>query len=465
MEDREGSTTIYETESGMDSIVEGKPSKTYIKGYEVGQLGQKFGYAFTEKLNIEIKGGYYTDRRTQVPELKSKIEELFSDLSLGGKMRYIFNHDHVINFSYNFDQYQKKNDYIENGRKEKTYKDILHNIRLDYNTVIAGKHYLTSGLEVNAEKLKHYMFKDTTDNQVENYVLYIQDEYHIGNGLFFTEDNLSIAGGLRMDYHSEYDLHISPKLSLLYRYKIITFRGGYASGFRSPSLKELYAEWDHQSMFMLMGNPDLSPEKSHQYSLSAELNKGAFHASVSGYTNRFRDKIVEEYRTNETGENEYIYINSEKAKTSGVDVITQIRLPFGLNLKGSYAYVNDHTEIDGRNRSNVRPHSMTFRAEYGQDIGKCRLNLSLNGRWMSSVNSWSKDSGTGLFSYKKNPSRDIWKLNIYAKLPRGIALNAGIDNLFNFRDKNVSGDTYSTLYRGMDYIVNLSVNLADMFKL
>ena len=40
------------------------------------------------------------------------------------------------------------------------------------------------------------------------------------------------------------------------------WRANYSMGYRSPSIKELFFNWDHLGMFMIKGNEDLKPEKN-----------------------------------------------------------------------------------------------------------------------------------------------------------------------------------------------------------
>ncbi|MDR1274705.1 MAG: TonB-dependent receptor [Odoribacteraceae bacterium] len=451
LDDREGTTTVYETAGRRDSVVLGQPGTTAVSGYRVWQASEKLGYDVNGHLSLTATGSYYAYHRSYLAALNNKKEDLSAEYSAGARAKYIFNENHVLELSYNRDHFDKHIDYILTGRKEHTYRDVLDNARLAYSLAPGEKHHLVTGVEVNAERLMHYMFKDTTSNGVRNYVYYLQEEYRALEGL-------SLVAGARLDYHSEYDLHVSPKLSAMYRRGMFTFRGGFATGFRSPSLKELYSEWDHQGMFTLLGNRDLKPEVSRQFSLSAEINRGIFNATVSGYVNRFKRKIVLQ-EVIENGEWFMVNMNADEAKTAGVDVTARARFAFGLGLRASFAYVDDYAEIDGRNRSSVRPRSSTFRAEYGRDIGKTRAHASLSGRWMCAVNVWSLNQGTGLYSYQKNAARDSWKLNLAAEFPRGISLVAGIDNIFNFKDKNVTGDTYASLSRGIDYMLTLSIKI------
>lgn len=454
--DRNGSETIYERPGQTDSVVVAQKDTSGVRGYETIHLQQKLGYNFNEKLSVDLKGSYY--RNDLLEPSQTDEETRFSNYTIGGNVHYIFNALSQLTLSYNHSKFDKHETTVATDHEIHTYGDMKNTARLNYTNVIAEKHALTAGLEFDGEKLNHYMFKDTTAKDMQTYTLYVQDEFGITN-------HFSLVGGFRADHHSAYDLHISPKITAMYRINGFSFRGGYAAGFRSPSLKELYTEWSHRGMFMMIGNPDLKPETSHHVSVSAEYTKGIFNASVSGYYNWFNDKIVT-YMTDERMEggkiNNMSYENSDSARTYGIDVNAQLKLPFDLTLKGSYSYVNDKTEINGRNSSYVRPHSATVRAEYKKRIGNVRTTYGLSGRWMGSVEAWSYSSSTGLYSKKVYDARSIWRLNAMAQFPRGINLNVAVENLFNFKDKNVSGDNYASLTRGTEFIATLSINIADL---
>ena len=49
-----------------------------------------------------------------------------------------------------------------------------------------------------------------------------------------------------------------------------SIRANYAGGFRSPTLKEMYMNFDMAGMQMIYGNPDLKPEKSNNFNLAFE---------------------------------------------------------------------------------------------------------------------------------------------------------------------------------------------------
>ena len=132
-------------------------------------------------------------------------------------------------------------------------------------------------------------------------------------------------------------------------------------------------------------------------------------------------------------------------------------------LKGAYAYIDAHSKVDGYNMASDRPHSLTFTANYSKTMGKVTLSAALNGRWMSSVETWYK-SGNG-YVQNEYDSRTFCSLNLSGRFPRGFRFTAGVDNLFDFKDKNVTADQSVTPQRGIGFTGTLSVNLADLFKL
>ena len=169
-EERKPTKRLYELPDGRDSIgVNPKLGKYNMRGYETFSIAQKLGYDFTDKLSAELNGSFYQNKLLYVKE--GKISERFRDFTFGGKMNYIFNENSRLDLSYHYDNYFK--DDIDSADHHKTkirYRDILNNVRLNYSLLLAERHSLTVGSEVNAEKLRTNWFKDTTANSITNYV-------------------------------------------------------------------------------------------------------------------------------------------------------------------------------------------------------------------------------------------------------------------------------------------------------
>ncbi|KGN99315.1 TonB-dependent receptor [Porphyromonas macacae] len=432
---------------------EGKPSTgTLIRGFKVWDAVQKLSCNITDNLSVELKGSYYHNKRA--PQETKGFQDIFSDYTLNGRVNYLISPEQQLKISYLFDHYKKDKDF-ESGRVRTDYRNRTQTARADYVGTF-GDHTVSAGLDFNYEYLKHYMLKDSADAKAGTYALYAQEDWKVGNKINFIL-------GLRADYHSKYHWHLTPKLSAMYRpVSSLALRVGFSQGFRSPSLKELYQEYDMGGLgiMMLYGNPDLKPETSHQFALSAEYTEGAFNASVSAYYNRFRNKIVYALLGDNTKDRRYV--NAEKAKTLGAEYIMRYRFSWGLTLTGAYAYVNDFQETKGKNTSFVRPHSITFSGMYSKRIGKVRSFVSLNGQWDSKLKTYDFSSD-GTHTLAVYDARTLCSLNLGAQFPRGIMLMLGIDNLFNYKDK-AADSSLQLPQKGLSLVGTLNLNFADMFN-
>lgn len=454
VEDEEGFVSeILRPDGTITQDTSGKLSSG-VKGNKIRQIDQKFGYSFTDDLRFTLNGSYYDNHVQEVYE--SKAQDVYSTYTINPRLFYTLNEKHVLSLSYLLDDYKKKIEYRK-APTEKEYEDFTHTLRFNYSGQFGGRHTLTAGFELNTQKLQHYWFDNGSGKKfdAQTYVLYLQEDWKVS-------EQFSVVAGVRSDCRSDYGFHASPKISLMFRIGVLALRGGYGMGFRLPSLKELHSEYDMggQGMFMIYGNPDLKPETSHQGTLSAEITKGIFNGSVSGYYTRFKDEIA--LGLTEDGKNQK-YANVANATKSGVDVMGSLRFKLGLTLQGSYAYVNADEKTDGRNTSTARPHSLTFGANYVREIGQVKLSLALNGRWMSGVDVWYKNDEN--YVLEAFDPLTVCNLNLAGKFPRGIKVVCGIDNLLNFKRKHVSTDSSVFPQRGLGFTGTLSVNVADLFKL
>lgn len=453
--DEKGKVTTTVQPDGTTTETLSAPGTTTVYGYSIWDATQKFGYTFTDKLSADVKGSFYHNERDI--RLGKKYQDFFIDYTLNGKVKYLIDENQQLSASYIYDNYRKDKEYFDAGYTRTDYRNRTQTARADYVGTF-GNHTLSAGMEANMEYLKHYMMKDSADASNETYALYLQEDWKI-------TETLNVIAGLRGDYHCKYHLHVTPKISAMYQpCSVFTLRAGYSQGFRSPSLKELYQEYDMggQGWMMLYGNADLKPETSNQYSISAEATKGGLNLSVSAYHNRFKNKIA--YSSLGDGTSNMQYINAEKAKTTGVEAIVQWRIDCGLTLSGSYAYVDDYQEVDGKNTSPVRPHSITFNAVYTRKFGKIGTNLSLNGQWSSQLDTYSFSSNSKEYELVSYDARTLCTLNAGVQFPKGLALNIGIDNLFNYKDKAVDS-SLQLPQRGLSWVGTVNINLADMFGL
>ena len=454
IEDTEGKTTVVTSPDG-ETVNTGDPQYTTVYGYNIWDLTQKLGYTCNERLSTELKGSFYHNKRDI--RTGKNYQDFFIDYTLSGKVKYLPAENQQITLSYLFDSYKKNKDYFKSGKTDTDYHNKTQTPRVDY-TGTFGAHTISAGFEGNLEYLKHYFMKDTSSVSMQTYALYLQEDWKV-------TERLNVVAGVRADYHRKYHLHVTPKLSLMYTpWDFLTFRAGYSQGFRSPSLKELYQEYDMGGLgwMMLYGNPNLKPETSNQYALSAEFTKGGLNMSVSATHNRFKNRITLQSLNDGTSDSRYE--NAERARTTGIETIVRYRWAFGLTLTGSYAYTDDYEEVEGLNTSSVRPHTATFSALFTRKFGKIGTNLSLNGQWACPFDRYSVNTEQETVTRISYDARTICSMNAGVTLPRGVSLNVGVDNLLNYRDK-AADSSLQVPQKGISLIGTVNINLADMFRL
>lgn len=121
------------------------------------------------------------------------------------------------------------------------------------------------------------------------WALFAEDEWRLAA-------RLSLTGGLRYDHHSAFGGHTSPRAYLVWRAAgDWTVKGGISLGFKTPRLDQLadgITGFTGQGTRPTIGSPGLRPETSTSYEISAGYDRGAAHATLTAFANRFHHKIA-----------------------------------------------------------------------------------------------------------------------------------------------------------------------------
>lgn len=442
-------------------VAEETLKETYVAGYKDYSILPKVSFNLGSKLEIEAKGGYYFKERNEGGMSGQKVRNRFYDYTGGLKATYSVSDKQHITVSGNYDKYDKYNYYKLLDEKEKNYTNEQYRVSALYDLMVAGKHSLVAGVEYFSEDLMTYMFESDGANEsrdAQTYSVFAQQDWVLN-------DKVTLVGGLRYDYHSQFKGHLSPRLSVMYKpIQNITLRGGYSGGFRSPTLKELYTNWFHPygGGFQIIGNENMKAEASNNFNFSAEGTFGKTLITAMAQYSIIDDKISNIWIDNDTTQ----YVNMGKAKIFSTEFTISHRFNKNLSLKGTYAYVHD----DLGKRSTVRPHTATFRADYTSSFFK-KYNpaISFSGKYFSGMDIYGTgditetDDETGIDKevseeYKvRYDGYSVWRLTLTQPLPFNLSLNAGINNLFDYKTKFYS--FYSNVSPGRTFYIGLKWKL------
>ena len=255
-------------------------------------------------------------------------------------------------------------------------------------------------------------------------------------------------GALRYDYFSNQSLsHLTPKLSVRYRpVRRLTFRFGYGMGFRAPTLKEKYYNFDMAGIWTVDGNPNLKAEVSHNFNLSAEYFRGRYCFTMSGYYNNINDKIATgaPYYKNLSDVIPHLpYLNLADYSVVGGEFTALARWSNGLSARFSYALTDEHLP---RNKNNDRVNNQYIPAR------KHSLSAQAN---------WDHQFGTKGINTIHYPAYSIWKLSTVHRLGKAVKLTVTLDNLLNYKPKYYYLN--APLTDGLNLQVGASVDLDNLF--
>ena len=450
-------------------------------GYRSNIVGQKFTYAPNQHLALNA-GMDYSYKITSRPETREDItggtdyEMRYKGLrwNVGGIYKFTSRNSLQANFVVDRYRYGKEydvatktyqiGDYVQSKKQRMMDGEIKAILGFTTNsTTIFGADWRQDHLTATSGNI---------NEKVYTLAAYAQHE------IKFLKD-FTATLGLRLTHHETFNNHLTPKVALMYAPGEFRFRATYSAGFRAPGLDELYYHYfsvNRGKPQISFGNQDLTPEKSHYFSLNAEYRSQTVAVSLTGFINRIQDMVVKqnlpvdaltldmlrkefpEMTDDQASKLEQyaVYQNSDKGDVKGVQLNVSANLFSGFNLSANYAYTYARTKSDAEwtplERS-VR-HTATIAADYHHAWKRYRLNVNLNGRLQSK---------TYYPGYEDAPGYGIW--NLYTTHTFDVARWAliepsiGIDNIFNRVDRRIDSATrkYALYSPGTMLVVGLKV--------
>jgi len=104
-------------------------------------------------------------------------------------------------------------------------------------------------------------------------------------------ENFNLQPGIRYIYNFKFDAPLVYSLNVKWDFfKIMSLRGSYAKGFRAPSIKELYLNFQDIN-HNIRGNPDLEAETGNNFNIWLDINLDKKSHFISNSTNLYYNKI------------------------------------------------------------------------------------------------------------------------------------------------------------------------------
>lgn len=413
-------------------------------------LKERLTYHVTDSWKLIARGGYFT----RVSE-RANYDDHYKDYSGGLRSVWDITPSQNLELSYSYDQYDKSR-YVGGARThDHDYSNRQHILHGLYNRTF-GKHVLTVGADYMHDYLSTYQFTDGTSQSQYSLDAFAQFDYNPVKWF-------NVVASVRDDYFSASSSNaVTGRLATLFKLNYWSIRASYAGGFRAPTLKEMYMNFDMAGMQMIYGNPDLKPERSHNYNLSVEHYgevkggwlPGSYSVNLSGYYNFYNRRITTaDYAGDDEREEGAMYANEDGVKVTGIDVNARYRTRMGLGASVSYNYLHVANRALDSQFSQPRPHSATWRLDYEKSLCSAyQFYVGLSGRYLAQADSNLDTDG----------AYSLWKFTLQQTVWKGVRVNFVIDNLFAYKPDIYYWNSAPTT--GRTWSVGLSIPVHDLFK-
>ena len=434
-----------------ESVLTDDSNLNRLYGQKTYNVKERLTWRATDQLTLIGRGSYFF--RTSE---RDTYDYHFNAYSAGLKGRYAWNRDRYLELSYAYDQYDKAN-FLPDGTRthDHDYSNQQHVAHALFHQSF-GKSSLIVGADYMHDYLTTYQFVEGATHSQNNIDGYAQFDWNI-------TERLNFVGSIRYDYFSaSRKKAYTERMALVYKLPWVTLRANYALGFRAPTLKELYMHFDMGNMgYMILGNPNLEPEKSNNINLSIERTSrinnsgfldGRYSFTLMGYCNIFEKRITTIAGDDYNGMPSAIYWNEDGIKVWALDASLAHVWDCGLSFKLNYSWMRETGNVIYSQFSQPRLHSLTWRIGYDHRFSRYyAIDAALSGRRQGKPQSGDTSVDQGY---------TIWKLMLQQHLWRGVSVNTAIDNLFNYKPKSYY--YCSPLTTGTSFSIGVSIDLDRM---
>ncbi|WP_028358269.1 ligand-gated channel protein [Brackiella oedipodis] len=424
-------------------------AKLSLKAGDDHDFGLEMSRTLQDRDSMTGKSTAEVDPRNgrRYEDSKSRYSRNNYSLSHNGRWSDIFSTDSYVQY-----------DETENpGRSMK-----LRNTEAETKgNLLLGSHALTFGAMYQYESLGDQGNQyDKSLDKITRYqwALFAEDEWSI-------TDNFSLTGGARMTHDENYGSHWTPRAYAVWHIvPELTLKGGVSWGFKAPGLRQSVGGWGQITggggvPAIIMGNPDLQPEKSVSEEIGFIWNPMAeISTSLTFFNTDYKDKISEVRRCQdkknlptchvEPGDKGYKFIsdrvNVDKAVMRGVEATANFQIYDEWSLKTNYTYTYSRQKsgINSGRPLNKNPRHM--------------VNASLDYDPREDLNLWTRvnfRSRTSEYLSRTTmsdatPSFTFVDLGVNYKISKNFDVGLGVYNVF---DKRVTSEDFDAVYDGRRY--------------
>jgi vitamin B12 transporter len=227
-------------------------------------------------------------------------------------------------------------------------------LKLDLQTdvEVASGQWLTLGYETERESVNARSFQ-RTHQSVRTRAGFAQQQLAVSDRLYATV-------GARVDEHEQFGSQLTYRAALAYLSPALgtKLHASFGTGFKSPTVEDLFGRTPPGAPFPFRGNPDLEPERSRGWDAGVEqpLFGGRLRLGVTYFQNRIRDLIT-------TAPTFDTLINVERARTDGFETFLELRPWESIRARIDHTYTMSENADTGEDLLRRPSHKLTGKLE------------------------------------------------------------------------------------------------------
>ena len=403
-----------------------------IEGTEHLSVAQKLYYEPTKSLSLQAYGSMFFMNSYDL--IQDMTFSQSRDFMAGVKLKYDVKNWFTVNLSLHGDFYDRFKRHERIDERKNVYKSKIFEPRLTLTSSYFTGHNIILGVEHTTDELTSDRFvnRRMTTRSLHETEYFLQDEWTVNS-------HWMLSSGVRTNFSKAFGFMWMPKIAIKYALdNHWALRANYSMGYRAPSIKELFFNWDHLGMFQIKGSENLQSEKNNYFSLGAEYTKDRFFINVNAYANIFNKKIEGVWRIYDMQYN-FEYINLKSQRMLGVEAIMKWRLTDNFMLNATYSYVNVSKQ-NGIQVNTTSPHAATASIDYTLNRPNYRLksifSTSIMGEKKFDVQDrvWVKEHNKSYDAYFRCilPTYVLCNLAVVQTFYNKVKLTIGVDNIFNY---------------------------------
>ncbi|NAR70322.1 ligand-gated channel protein [Acinetobacter haemolyticus] len=338
--------------------------------------------------------------------------------------------------------------------------NTINKINFDQHSLSFGGMYLKEELDDQGNQLSVGGAKPVSHLDRYSWALFAENAWNI-------VDDFTLTSSLRLDKDEKFGDHWSPKVYGVWGVNDNwVIKGGVSTGYKTPALRATVAEWGQatggsQSSGVIVGNPNLKPEKSVNYEVSFNWdNLDDLTAGLTLFNSEFKDKITE-IRTCQSdsgtrgcdwlGEKfDFVSLreNVDKANMRGAEATFGWKVLPNVNLSANYTFTDTEQKSGinkGKPLNEMPKHMFNTTADW-------EINDQFSSWGRVNYRSKTSDYLSRTAMAKGKPAYTMVDIGLNYKPTQNIAVAAGIYNLL---DKEIDTATYNYVLDGRRY--NLGV--------